>query len=272
MNVDWFITNNCDQAKFCRFCYAPWRVFPPDVSVEQALQICGRLIEVGVRTVTLCGGEPFHYPGLLAVVRKLAVGGIQVVLYTSTTSDRHDLKQLVPHLNFISLPIDAVTPSVVEQMRGANQFARVSAVLRELRALPARPNIKIGTVVTKQNIGDLRVIYEFLCAQEIIDVWRLYQFSPYGIGKRHQDLFEISEEAFRAAAAEMKKGHIHGFSISERSREENIGYCMIMDSGGSFYRYEEKYIPLGITIFDRIEEVAEQYNQKKHQLQKSWQQ
>ena len=226
---------------------------------------------MGVQTVTLAGGEPFQYPGLPTIVHKLHSGGIKVVLYTSATSDRHDWEQFLPYLHFISLPIDAITPAIVEQMRGTDQLTRVSAVIRKLSALSRRPKLKIGTVVTKQNIGDLRAIYAFLCAQEIVDVWRLYQFSPYGIGKRHQDLFELSVSAFQTAVTEIKKKHAHRFIISERSREDNKGYCMIMDSGGSFYRYEERYIPLGVTIFDTIENVIEQYDQKKHWRQKKWQ-
>ncbi len=127
-------------------------------------------------------------------------------------------------------------------------------------------------MVTRQNITDIGAVYDFLCAQKVVDVWRLYQFSPYGIGRRHQDRFEIPESEFRKATTTIKKRHDDsGFVISERSRTDNAGYCMIMDSGGSFYRYEENYIPLGVTIFDRIEDVVKRYDQKKHQRQKRWQ-
>lgn len=44
-----------------------------------------------------------------------------------------------------------------------------------------------------------------------------------------------------------------------------------MDSMGRFYKYEEKYGPLNVTIFDGFEKIERQYDLQKYKKQKSWQ-
>ena len=204
LRIDWFITRKCDQASFCRFCYAPWNFFPPDVSVERALEICDRLKDLGTDTVTMCGGEPFMYPGLDQVIRKLHALGIKVVLYTSGTSNCYDVKEFLPWIDFLSLPVDAVSPEVILKMRGSSQFERISHILEMLKGRSQRPKIKVGTVVTKQNIGDLAQIGDFLHALGIVDVWRLYEFSPYGIGKHNEKRYLLKAGEFEQAVQDEK--------------------------------------------------------------------
>lgn len=273
LRIDWFITRICDQAKFCQFCYAPWNFFPPDVPIEYALRMCDRFKELGVESVTICGGEPFMYRGLDLIVKKLYSLGMKVVLYTSGTSDEYSVESFLPFLDFLSLPVDAVSPDVVERMRGALQFSRVTKILTTLRETPDRPRVKIGTVVTRVNIGDLAHIGDFLASFGIVSVWRLYEFSPYGIGKHNERRYMIDANEFSLAVVTEKSRNRQRESsmlISERSREENEGYCMIIDSGGSFYRYAEKYIPLGVTINDTTEQIYGCYDLDRHVRQKSW--
>jgi MoaA/NifB/PqqE/SkfB family radical SAM enzyme len=273
MRVDWFVTRLCDQARFCTFCNAPWNAFPPDVSVGRSLEMCDRLVELGVTVVTICGGEPFKYKGLDLVVRKLHALGIKVVLYTSGTSDNYDVMSFLPFIDFLSLPVDAVSPEAVSLMRGSSQFERVSGIFRVLKERNDRPKIKIGTVVSKRSIGDLANIGDFLHGLGIVDVWRLYQFSPYGIGKRHEDSHLLDADTFdRAVVAEKERSASLGRRslISQRSREDNKGYCMIMDSEGCFYRYEENYIPLGVSLRNSPQEIAAGYDPERHERQKAW--
>jgi MoaA/NifB/PqqE/SkfB family radical SAM enzyme len=273
MNVDWFITNRCDQAKYCKFCFAPWNFFPADASFARAMRLCERFQELHVDTVTICGGEPFKYPLLDRILQKLHECGINVVLYTSGTCNDYDVFELTPYVDVLSLPIDAVSLDVVGRMRGAHQFESISEILSRIKSLSKRPRVKIGTVVTRQNRHELGRIYRLITESEVVDIWRLYQFSPYGLGEKNKDLFLIDYAEFLSAVKRFKeRGRLDNsnFLISERSREDNIGYCIIIDSVGNFYRYSERYIPIGMTIFDDPEEVIKKYDFKKNLEQKKW--
>ena len=272
MKIDWFLTRKCDQ--ICRFCNAPWNVFPQDVSTERALQIADRLKQVGVQTVTICGGEPFMFAGLEAVVHCLANLGIKIVLYTSATSlHRANLFGMLTDLHILSFPVDAVTLKYAAEMRGIRQVSEVSALLQRLSRIRDCPPIKIGTVVTKQNISDILHIYHFLLQFKEVKVWRLYQFSPYGIGKRNQARFLLFDEDF-TSTVKLAKEHNESLGapihIAERSLEDMYGSCMIMDSQGGFWRYEGSYIPLGVTVFEDPCDIIIHYDLNKHVMQKSW--
>jgi MoaA/NifB/PqqE/SkfB family radical SAM enzyme len=268
-NLDWFITRVCDQAKYCRFCYAPWNAFRPDAGLVEAFQICDRISELGVARVTLCGGEPTLYAHLADVIQRLDEKGVDVILYSSLTNG-FDFDTVVTRINTFSIPIDAVTPSIVQTMRGMHQFGGVLHFISWLGTLKKRPRVKVGTVVTKQNIDELGKILRFVEATGVVDIWRVYQFSPYGIGKRNETLFLVSDEKFREAVARVKACASGNVNIAERSREDTKGYCRIMDSRGMFYRYEESYIPLGISIFNRIEDIAAHFDNEKNRVQKAW--
>ena len=269
MNVDWFITNICDQARFCRFCYAPWNAFPSDVPIQRALDLCSRLISLKVHTVTICGGEPQLYPELGVVLHRLSSAGIKTILYTNAIPVREDFTQLLTDISILSLPVDAVTDGVVDRMRGRHQFERVQHVLTQLDGDQTSPAVKVGTVVTRQNIGDLEAVGKFLATHGSVAIWRLYQFSPYGIGRTHQRELLLSDGEFDEAMNALTQIS-WPFRLSVRSRSDNTGYCLIMDSHGSFYRYEEAYIPLGVSIFETRDAILEHYDLEKNGRQKSW--
>ncbi len=98
--------------------------------------------------------------------------------------------------------------------------------------------------------------------------------SPYGLAAKNRTLLQITSEQYKKCVDEIKELEEkanHHFLISERTREENKGYCFIMDSMGRFYKYEEKYVPLNVTIFDGFEKIERQYDLQKYKKQKSWQ-
>jgi len=271
-NLDWFITKLCNQTQYCPFCYAPRNAFEHDSNLQTAVRICERIAEIKTEKVTLCGGEPTQYPHLITIIQKLHHSGIQTILYSNAVSNpEFDWHHALPHLYMLSLPIDSISPEVTSKMRGPHQIKAVIRLLDYIAKSKIKPKIKIGTVVTKQNIHELVPILTLLNKLAIIDVWRLYQFSPYGIGKTNQEDFLISNDEFLSAVTHIKNQPHPNIKIAERSREDNINYCYIMDSQGNFYRYEEEYIPLKASIFDPPERILTEYDVKKNIRQKLWQ-
>ena len=270
LNVDWFITKYCNQSNQCRFCFAPKNAFPRDATLEEALPICNRLAELGVEVVTLCGGEPTLYPYITEVVEKLHSLGIKLVFYTNATT-KYNILNLFPYIQILSLPIDAVSPVIVKVMRGFEQFKAICLLLARLKIDAWHPAVKIGTVVSRVNVNDLKNILQFISDSGVVDVWRLYQFSPYGRGKNNEHLFLLADDEFNRAVDDIKflaKGS--AINISERSRNNTIGNCHIMDSTGNFYFYEEKYAPLGATIFDEPQKIIAGYANFSYQEKKAW--
>ncbi|MFA6307924.1 MAG: hypothetical protein WCS88_01900 [Patescibacteria group bacterium] len=274
-NLDWFITRKCGQRKYCKFCFAPWNVFPPDTTLSGAMDICERIGELKIPIVTLCGGEPSEHLYIAEVVQKLYKLGIQITLYSNIACQENMeiIKCLLPNIQILSLPIDAVSLDVLPKMRGVHQFETMSSMLKYLVCILHRPKIKVGTVVTKQNVSDLDNILEFLLKAEIIDVWRIYQYSPYGKQANIIDNFLLEDEIFEREMIRIKNQTRNcGLDISFRNRRDNIGYCHIMDSQGNFYYYKEEYINLGVTIYDTPSQILKHYDENRNYHQKGWQQ
>ena len=270
LNVDWFITRNCDQARYCGFCFAPWHAFPRDSNFDEAESVCNRLSELKVETVTLCGGEPTLYPRIADIVQCLHSFGIKVVFYTNLATN-FDVPSLFPYIQVLSIPIDAFSPAVIRKMRGLHQFEGVCRMLEVLRSSIPCPVVKVGTIVSLPNIDDLENIFGFIKKSGVVDIWRLYQFSPCGIGKKNEHLFLLEDDKFYGAVDRIKSlANGSTIDIAERSRNDAIGYCHIMDSVGQFYRYEEEYISLGTTIFDDPRKIAAGYDNSKNERQKMW--
>ena len=178
---------------------------------------------------------------------------------------------ILPFIDILSIPVDAVSQAAISQMRGPHQLKSVCNALDKLRSIKIRPTIKVGTVVTKQNFNDLENLAVFLKDCQIIDIWRIYQFSPYGQGKKYQDLFLISDDDFNRVVSSVRKMVLNkSINIFVRKRSNNIGYCHIMDSQGGLYRYEEKYIDLGVNVFSRPKEIMLHYEEETNRLQKKY--
>lgn len=272
-SIDWFITNNCSST-CCPFCYAPREVFPDDNDLSGSLEIASQILKQDIECVTLCGGEPLEYKYINEVVRFLS-GKVKIIFYAGRCIN--NVIPLLDYINTISLPFEAVNRKTQNLLRGEKVHTSVLRLLDYIRrcGLNQKMKVKIGTVVNAVNINEIKEIYyRLLEYSDVIDVWRLYMLSPYGLAAKNRTLLQITSEQYKKCVDEIKELEEkanHHFLICERTREENKGYCFIMDSMGRFYKYEEKYVPLNVTIFDGFEKIERQYDLQKYKKQKSWQ-
>ncbi len=77
----WEVTLACDLA--CRHCGSrAGRARPDELDTEQVLDLAGQLIDLGVKEVTLIGGEAYLRKDWLQIIEKLARGGVAVSITT----------------------------------------------------------------------------------------------------------------------------------------------------------------------------------------------
>lgn len=269
--IDWFITKKCNS-KLCPFCYAPYNKFGEDASLKQALAICERLKQQRIDTVTICGGEPLLYHKIEDVITYLDELNINVVLNTGldVSDGVRRIKSIERYLYMLSLPIDSCRDETVKLLRGNSVMSRVYKLLDTYMEQKERPKIKIGTVVNALNMNEIDEIGHIIDKySNSVDAWRLYMFSPYGIGKTNKDRLLINDDEYHNAIKGVLQ-YKNKFKISTRTREENLGYCMIMDSQGNFYRYDEEYISLDVNIFDSFDNICVRYDLDLHNKQKEW--
>src|SRR5690606_21990152 len=53
-----------------------------ELSTEECVELCDQLVAMGVKEVSLIGGEAYLHPGWLQVIERLSSAGVQVAIVT----------------------------------------------------------------------------------------------------------------------------------------------------------------------------------------------
>ncbi|MFA5029756.1 MAG: hypothetical protein WC518_03360 [Patescibacteria group bacterium] len=136
------------------------------------------------------------------------------------------------YVDMLGLPLDKVDN---KNQTGHSNPEHIIKVLNYYKNLPQerkRPKLKIGTVVTRQNIDRLESI-ALLIKNFVIDYWKIYQFIPSGaVAKANQAYLQINEEEFLKAAGEILRSYGRDLKIiiSPRRQRTNA-YFLINPSG-----------------------------------------
>ncbi|MGW3960463.1 radical SAM protein [Amycolatopsis sp. NPDC005003] len=145
----------------CLFCYNPWR--PEASSAEEAWPISATeweelldllMSDIDVESVTLSGGEPLMYPGLVDVVTLLRRRGLPVAI---TTNGRSGTRARIAALadagvQQISVPVHSHRPEVHDSLAGGSSWhaaIRTIALARELAV-----DVVLTAVLTGQNTAE----------------------------------------------------------------------------------------------------------------------
>lgn len=265
--IDWFITPKCNDK--CKFCYAPRTFKDYGLSQQDYFEICNQIIKLGFEYVTICGGEPTLNSNIVDIVKYLYQKGIRVIFY-SNGIEKEVVKSVLPFIYYLSLPIDGVDEKT-NLLRSREQNQHVIKLLDELEENCTHIKIKIGTVVSKVNINCLEYIYHIIEKYKMINCWRLYQFSAGEKGDENRSLYEVTEEEYWNAVNILKRNVVDKSLLSFRTREENKGYCIIMNQKGDLFRYEEKYVDLKRNIYNiEVDEMRYLYDITNNSKQKDW--
>jgi MoaA/NifB/PqqE/SkfB family radical SAM enzyme len=222
--------------------------------------------DYGFKHITLCGGEPTLNPYFIDIINLLYEIGLEIILYTNCI-DVDKVISILDKINILSIPIDNL--SVDSNLRCQKQYTNALLCMDHIQKYKCKKlKLKIGTVVSKRSTPHLNSIAKIIRSYDIVDHWRLYQFSPYGLGEKNRDVYEISDKEFFSIVSEYS-GIIS--NMSYRTRNDNIGYCIIMGQNGDFYRYEENYVDIGMNIkhLDLVK-LFDSYQMDKHSIQKGW--
>ncbi len=175
LNVSWHLWPHCDLT--CPYCYATFRDVPRTLDEMEAVRVLDLLRAAGTEKVTFVGGEPLLCPHILELLAHAKRIGLVTMLVTNGTrlvGER--LRAIVPHLDWVSLSIDASTPELMAEMgRGNAAFWQHCIRCWEELARHDHLRLKINTVVTRQNLqDDMRALMRRLRPSR----WKVFQVLP----------------------------------------------------------------------------------------------
>lgn len=197
--IDFHVTSECSQE--CPYCWGP-RDFEKPVTTRIALRIVARVREVGARRIVFTGGDPLKREDTALLIRHAKNAGLEVAL--STTGDelkRAFLKEVAPHLDLISLPLDGSTEAINSRTKEEGHFAAIMRSLEWLRRHP-KVDVKLCTPVTRHNLADapdlLGLVEEYAERTKARVFWNVFQAFPRAMGDVDWSELVVSDEEFEA--------------------------------------------------------------------------
>lgn len=174
----WELTLRCDLA--CRHCGSrAGRARPDELELPEALDLVDQLADLGVREVTLIGGEAYLYEGWLDVVRAIRRRGMVCTVTSGGRGITEEVARAAADagVQSVSLSIDGVpdTHDRLRGLKGAHRSAR--AALAALRAVGVP--VALNTQVNRANRGELEGIFE-LAREHGCHGWQVFLTVPMG--------------------------------------------------------------------------------------------
>ncbi len=174
----WEVTLACDLA--CRHCGSrAGHARPDELNTEQALDLADQLIELGIKEITLIGGEAYLREDWLLLVARFHQAGVRVSTTTGGRNITREIAQSAAHagLGAASVSIDGLEATHDRLRAAKGSFA---AALRSM-ALLKEAGIEVfnNTQINRLSLPDLPGLLETII-ENGSSAWQLTLTVPMG--------------------------------------------------------------------------------------------
>lgn len=191
--VVWELTQACDHA--CGHCGSrSGRALPDELGTEEALGLVAQMAKLGVREVTLIGGEAYLHPGFLAIAAEI----VRLGMHCSVTSggraidDERAQAMASAGIATVSVSVDGDEGSHDRIRKQKGSHARALGAIRALKRAGLRPSL--NTQVNRWSVDSLPAVVQMM-RDEGVTRWMPIITVPMGRGADNLDMllqpFEI---------------------------------------------------------------------------------
>lgn len=156
-----------------------------ELNTEEALDLCDQIAQLGLRWITLSGGEPLTRKDLPELVKRLSGNGVAVNLITNGWLLKPELAEQLKEngISTVAISIDG-TEEIHDGIRKEGAFAHARSAFAAMKEL----GIETGavTTITNQNIGILSELKETLIEMGV-KTWQVQIGLPMGNLKERPD-------------------------------------------------------------------------------------
>ena len=174
----WEITLACDLA--CRHCGSrAGRARPDELSTEECIDLVAQMAALGVREVTLIGGEAYLHPGWLEIVSAIAQHGMTPTMTTGGRGINAELAAKAKRAGLVStsVSIDGIEETH-DRLRGVRgSFASAYNALTHL--YNAGVHVSVNTQINRLSMPQLPEVLDIL-AEKHAHGWQLQMTVPMG--------------------------------------------------------------------------------------------
>ena len=245
--VTFRITSKCNNN--CKYCYGPQK----DIEELDFLKL-KRLFHLfsknGVKAIVLTGGEPLVREDFEEIIKELKKLNFKIFLDTNGDLFFKYSDLITKNIDVLGLPIDFPNKSY----RNSDNLNTIFNILNFFKDKSQKPILRIGTVVTNDNINELEKIGD-LIKDYPIDIWKIYEFIPQNNAVKNKSLLEVSLQQFDETAQKIKDKFSAYFKIviSKRKNRTNA-YFFVASNGEVFMPVDDfnicREIKIG-NVFDK---------------------
>ncbi|MCP4219328.1 MAG: radical SAM protein [bacterium] len=231
----WEITMNCNmRCKHCgSSCEGP---LPDELTTEEALKMCDDLAKLGLRKITLSGGEPLSRPDWDKIVARFTENKVVCNVLSNgwLIDDEVIEKGKAAGLANFGMSCDGLEKTH-DYIRKEGSFARIMGALDRLKenGVPSA----IVTCISTQNIDQLPEMRELLIKKGVSD-WQLQAALPMGNLLEHPEWILKPEDVDRIidfAYDTMKDGRIRAHLAND------VGYFNMKEVELKKTSFESEY-------------------------------
>ena len=186
--------------------------------------LAARFVELGLRRLTISGGDPLTIAGVFPFLNAVRAHGIQEIkLDTAGTgllrelTDPHDggfvvdsarVDLLLETVDYIGIPLDGWSnqSSGVFRRGRTELYDETRAILTVFDRHVDPPCIVINTVLHHHNAQSILRIWDEVVRHRCVACWNIFQYTPtdqVSVSLNHE--FALPEEQFREAEAELNR-------------------------------------------------------------------
>ncbi len=181
----WEITFACNMR--CKHCGSSCTTKKPnELTEEEALNVCDQIGEMGLKHITISGGEPLMSDYWYKIAKRLKENNITPNMITNgwlLTKEQIELAK-ESGISNIAISLDG-TKDTHDFMRREGSFDRISKAFDLLKEC-GMPASSI-TTVNNRNLKELPAIYEFLKEKNVMN-WQIQSAMPMGNFIENKDM------------------------------------------------------------------------------------
>ncbi|SET26035.1 radical SAM/SPASM domain-containing protein [[Clostridium] polysaccharolyticum] len=183
-NAVWEITMKCNMR--CQHCGSSCEeAMEDELTTEEALELCDDLKELGLKYITISGGELTTRKDWHLIAKKLVENGIVTSMITNgwIMSDDTVQKAKEAGINTIAISIDGCQETH-DKIRKPGSFERDIENFKRIKESGIIP--AAITTIQKQNVDELEELYQILKEAGVL-TWQLQIALPMGNFKKHME-------------------------------------------------------------------------------------
>jgi mycofactocin radical SAM maturase len=194
LTVTWEITAGCNLT--CIHCLSSsGKRRPGELTLDEARSVVHQLADCEVFQIHFGGGEPFMYPGFMALVELAHKRELVMCISTNGTLIKPELARRLSQFDslYFQVSLDGATAETNDGIRGRGSYSRA---LRGLEALASEGlELSVNCVLTRSNFAQLDAIYEI--ARSHNAKLRVTRLRPAGRGQSAWKDLHPSREQYR---------------------------------------------------------------------------